>query len=42
MFAGTAVAVSYNFLWRRGIISNDCNTVYLVDLGISIKLIKNK
>lgn len=41
-FSGTAVVVNYNAIWRRGIIKDCGNSVLLVDLGVSIKLMKNK
>jgi len=41
-FPGTAVTVYHNVLWRRGVIEDDGNSVFLVDFGISIKLIKKK
>lgn len=40
-FSGTAVIVFHNLFWRRGTIINE-NSVFLVDFGKSIKLVKKK
>lgn len=37
---GHAVTVIHNGLWKRGVIEDDGNSVFLVDSGTSIKLIK--
>ncbi|XP_029343661.1 uncharacterized protein LOC100158953 [Acyrthosiphon pisum] len=37
---GTAVIVYHNVLWRRGLVEDGGNSVFLVDFGMSIKLVK--
>ncbi|CAI6344252.1 unnamed protein product [Macrosiphum euphorbiae] len=37
---GTAVIVFHNVLWRRGVVEDGGKSVFLVDFGMSIKLVK--